>query len=195
MVAPSTGHNTSGLSVSPDACTSIAPNPPTITSSNTCSASERNESSGFGCSRLSVSTRTRAAPSTNSSSDRPRRACTRHFMPAMRSLIVLIAFRATGLSANRRRLAGVGFRIPCDQAVPERGNPNVLRIDGAAAVRRFSLNADNPIASAATASPKDTPAIRRNAPRTFSRMFMISFCVARARMPALCSAGAPARVV
>ncbi len=35
-------------------CTSIAPNPPTMMSSSTCSASDRNESSGFGASKLSV---------------------------------------------------------------------------------------------------------------------------------------------
>ena len=39
-------------SVSPN---SIAPNPPTITSSSTCSSNDRNESSGFGASKFSVS--------------------------------------------------------------------------------------------------------------------------------------------
>src|ERR1700746_1867241 len=93
-------------------------------------------------------------------------------MPAIRSLIVLIASRAPGVSANRRKFAGVGFGRVFSAAIPVLENPYVLRIDGNATARRLSLNADDP---AAMASPKDTPAIRRSAPRTFSRMFMIPF--------------------
>src|SRR5438093_13302856 len=33
----------------------------------------------------------------------------RHFIPATRSLMVLMALRATGVSPKRRRLAGVGL--------------------------------------------------------------------------------------
>src|SRR5437660_9838861 len=117
----------------------------------------------------------RPAKPENSSSGRPRRACARHFMPAIRSLIVLISFRATGVSERRRKFAGVGFGRMFSAAIPVLENPYVFRIDGNATVRRFSLNADDPAAPAAMASPKDTPAIRRSAPRTFSRMFMIPF--------------------
>ena len=43
-------------------CTSIAPYPPTITSSSTCSANDRKESSGFGDSKFEVNNLTRSAP-------------------------------------------------------------------------------------------------------------------------------------
>ena len=43
------------------------------------------------------------------SADEPGFACTRQRMPAMWSLIVLIARRATGVSENRRKFIGVGF--------------------------------------------------------------------------------------
>jgi hypothetical protein len=98
-------------------------------------------------------------------------------MPAIRSLIVLIALLATGVSANLLRFAGVGLgNSACELAAPLRENPNVLRSDGIGEVRLpvfISREAQKPVARA-TASPIDTPAIRRIAPRTFSLMF-ISF--------------------
>src|SRR5438309_1183630 len=48
IVAPSTGQSDKGCSRSPVLSISIAPKPPTITSSKTCSVRERNESSGIG---------------------------------------------------------------------------------------------------------------------------------------------------
>jgi hypothetical protein len=49
-------------------------------------------------------------------------------MHAIRSLIVLIAFRATGVSANFRKFAGVGFGIPSLRApiVNTDGNAKVF---------------------------------------------------------------------
>jgi hypothetical protein len=70
----------------------------------------------------------------------------------------LIARRATGVSENRRKFAGVGFGIASDLG------PYVVKMFGSASVRRFcsKLPAD-----------KDTPAIRRIAPRTLSAIFMM----------------------
>src|SRR5277367_6108507 len=97
----------------------------------------------------------------------------RHRIPTMRSLITLIARRATGVSANRRRLAGVGFGTRlCVAGTPVRekfGEENGARFDPAPAVRRPSRAADKFVESN---SRKDTSPTRRKAPRNRSRMFM-----------------------
>ncbi len=87
---------------------------------------------------------------------RPRRGWTRQFIPAMRSLIVLMARRATGVSANLRRFAGVGFGSPSDLV------PKCVSTDGMAIVRRLSLD------PADTISP-----MRRSAPRILVNMFTV----------------------
>ena len=87
---------------------SIAPNPPTIMSSSTCSASERNESSLLGELKFWVRYLIRCSASAGSVPE-PALSCTCQRIPAMRSLIVLIAFRATGVSANRRKFIGDSF--------------------------------------------------------------------------------------
>src|SRR5580704_8782920 len=83
-------------------------------------------------------------------------------MPAIRSLIVLIARRGTGISENRRRLYAVGLGIMSP------GGPYELKIEGNGNVRRFF-----------SAFPKDaaedTPAIRRKAPRNVSLIFIKLF--------------------
>jgi hypothetical protein len=89
----------------------------------------------------------------------------------MRSLIVLIALRATGVSANRRRLTGVGLGN-----VSARG-PYVFKIDGIDSVLRFPAPADSIDTTGASEDFRDeidddTPATRRSAPRTFPAMFM-----------------------
>ena len=83
-------------------------------------------------------------------------------MPAIWSLIVLIGFRATGVSTNRRRFAGEGFGYASGLG------PYVFRMEGKGTVRRLL---STPLA------PSDTSAIRRNAPRDFDVMFMM-FCSA-----------------
>jgi hypothetical protein len=60
---------------------------------------------------LSVNSRTRAAPSGNASSEYPCRGWILHRIPAIRSLMQLIARLAIGVSENRRKLYGVGFGI------------------------------------------------------------------------------------
>ncbi len=83
------------------------------------------------------------------SSDRPLRGWIRHRIPAIRSLITLIARRAIGVSANRRRLAGVGLGTTlCCADAPVRDpapgsnvcgnlpNANGARFDPAPIVRR-----------------------------------------------------------
>jgi hypothetical protein len=90
-------------------------------------------------------------------------------MPAIWSLIVLIAFRATGVSANRRKFAGDSFGYASGLG------PYVFRMEGKGTVRRLP---STPLA------PSDTSAIRRIAPRNFDGMFMIFSCVARALPPA-----------
>src|ERR1039458_1596792 len=61
----------------------------------------------------------------------------RHCIPAMRSLIVLMALRATGISAKRRKLRGVGLgmtpaRTSVDApGVKMVGRGTVLRADEA----------------------------------------------------------------
>src|SRR5208283_723214 len=186
IVAPSTGHITRGSlsaesSVHPSTrSSSIAPNPPTITSSRTCSTIERNESSGFSASKFSVSTWIRCGPCGICSCARPLSGWIRHRIPTIRSLITLIARRATGVSANLRRLAGVGFGtrlcgadLPrAEVNAPARENPGEesgARFDPAPTVRRPSREASKLVESH---SREDTFPIRRKAPRTFSRMFM-----------------------
>ena len=174
MLAPSTGHNISGRAASPVRSSSIAPKPPTSTSSSTCSIIERNESSGFGCSKLSTSVAMRAAASGSSSSARPCRGWMRHCMPAMRSLMVLIALRAIGISAKRRRFAGVGLGMtPARTSV---GAPGV-NMEGRGTV----LRAGSALAAASAVEDrraghcslrKSDPVMRRSAPRNVSRMFM-----------------------
>src|SRR5271165_7198376 len=97
----------------------------------------------------------------------------RHRIPTIRSLITLIARRATGVSANLRRFAGVGLGARlCGAAVPAReksGRVNGARFDPAPTVRRPSCPANK---CAETIRRKDTFPTRRIAPRTLSRMFM-----------------------
>jgi hypothetical protein len=99
----------------------------------------------------------------------------RHRIPTIRSLITLIARRATGVSANRRRFAGVGFGTRLWVAgIPDReklGEESGARFDPAPAVRRPSRPANKLVENQ---SRKDTSPTRRIAPRTLSRMFMIS---------------------
>src|SRR5712692_6129544 len=97
----------------------------------------------------------------------------RHRIPTIRSLITLIARRATGVSAKRRRFAGVGFGARlCGADTPVReklGEENGARFDPAPTVRRPSCPANKFVESH---SRKDTSPTRRIAPRTLSRMFM-----------------------
>src|SRR5438105_7436411 len=101
----------------------------------------------------------RSAPAGNWSLDCPCRGWIRHFMPAMRSLIALIARRAIGVSANRRKFAAVGLGI-----APARGE-YVLRIEGSATVRRFSLEPSR---------GTRVPVMRRRAPRNADVIFIVS---------------------
>jgi hypothetical protein len=74
------------------------------------------------------------------------------------SFIVLIAFRAIGVSANRRKFAGVGFGSASVRT------EYVFRIDGSGTVRRFGL--------LLTLEANTRPPSRRIAPRKESVMFM-----------------------
>lgn len=71
--------------------------------------------------------------------------------------MVLIAFRATGVSPSLRKFAAVGLGIVLA------GVPYVFRIEGSAVVLRFGSLSES----------SDTPAIRRIAPRNFSVMFIV----------------------
>ena len=139
------------------ASTSIAPNPPTITSSSTCSASERNESSGFGCQVLREDSHAHLRVGLASSDraplrlDPPAHACD------------LVLDRVDRLARHRRlgkppqvcrRWFGYAFGL----------GPYVFRMEGKRTVRRLP---STPLA------PSDTSAIRRIAPRNFNGMFMI----------------------
>src|SRR5579862_36515 len=115
----------------------------------------------------------------------------RQRIPTIRSLITLIARRATGVSAKRRRFTGVGFgtrlfagvdpdRDPLP-GIPDReklGVENGARFDPAPAVRRPLRPANKFVANSrkrdGREKEEDTPSTRRVAPRTLSRMFMIS---------------------
>jgi hypothetical protein len=89
-------------------------------------------------------------------------------MPAIWSLIALIARRATGVSENRRRLIGVGFGMTSGRG------PYVERMDGKVTVLRLP-----------SAFAEDTSAIRRIAPRSVFVMFMIFLLLCVARAPSL----------
>src|SRR5271155_4910405 len=101
----------------------------------------------------------------------------RHRIPTIRSLITLIARRATGVSEKRLRFAGVGFgtRVCCAgfPDLEKFGEENGARFAPPPAVRRPSRAANKLVASKSR-KDKDTSPTRRRAPRTFSRMFMIS---------------------
>src|SRR5580704_10174558 len=89
----------------------------------------------------------------------------RHCMPAMRSLIVLMALRAIGISAKRRRLAGVGLGMtPARTSV---GAPGVKMVGSGTVLR-----ADSALAACSAAGDwrsgqfslrNDDPAMRRRA--------------------------------
>jgi hypothetical protein len=74
----------------------------------------------------------------------------------MRSLIVLIARRGTGISENRRKLYAVGFGMMSP------GGPYELKMEGKGKVRRLF-----------SAFPKEAAPIRRIAPRNVSLIFMM----------------------
>ena len=185
MLAPSTGHNTSGRSGSPVRSSSIAPNPPTSTSSSTCSIMERKESCGFGCSKLSTRVATRAAASGSSFSARPCRGWMRHCMPAMRSLMVLMALRAIGISAKRRRFAGDGLGMtPARTSV---GAPGVKMVGSGTVLRAGSAPA---AASAAgefwrsgQCSLRNADPTERRVPHPFSRSEKAGSCTTRRSAP------------
>jgi hypothetical protein len=99
----------------------------------------------------------------------------------------LIARRAIGVSENRRKLYGVGFGIASFNG------PYELKIEGSAVVlRRLSAP---PVREA----DEDTPAIRRNAPRNVSVIFMMFSALPEScgdshpRLSRLCGVGALAR--
>ena len=110
-------------------------------SSRTCSINERKESSGIGLLEIQRQ-RGDALSASMWRQNRPAEfvraavgcasAC-----PAMRSLMVLMALRAIGISAKRRRLAGVGFGMtPARASVGApgarmEGSGTVLRADSA----------------------------------------------------------------
>src|ERR1019366_10045213 len=98
----------------------------------------------------------------------------RHRIPTIRSLITLIARRATGVSANRRKLAGVGLgtrlcaaHTPVREPAPgmpaceKLGEESGARFDPAPAVRRPSRPANKLVENQ---SRKDTSPTRRLAP-------------------------------
>src|SRR6266702_1543043 len=83
----------------------------------------------------------------------------RQFIPATRSLIVLIDLRAIGVSAKRRSASGVFFGSSSD-LVPD---PYLCRTDGSGAVLRWSAGASLP------------PSARNPARRTGSQIFSAIF--------------------
>ena len=128
--APSTAHNIAGRSSSPVGSISMAPKPPVKASSIACSMSVRKLSTAFGSSSIRRSARNFFFAKATSSAFAPRRTRTCQSIAAIRSLITLIARRTTGVSANRRRFAGVGL----GKCRP--GNWTGVRIDGSANVFR-----------------------------------------------------------
>lgn len=90
--------------------------------------------------------------------------------------MALIARRATGVSANRRKFAGVGLGIKvCGAGAPDRGklgDESGARFDPAPTVRRPSRPANKLVESN---SRKDKSPARRIASRTLSVIFMIFF--------------------
>src|ERR1700722_19618665 len=88
------------------------------------------------------------------------------------------------------------------------GGPYALKIDGRGRVRRFFSNCSLEVPPAATSppsDPKDTPAIRRNAPRNGSVIFIMIYApprimwgqppsaVRRAQLDNSCGSGTSAR--
>src|SRR5208337_3924340 len=97
-------------------------------------------------------------------------------MPAMRSLMVLIALRAIGVSANRRKLNGVGLGMTPARAsvgapgVKMVGSGTVLRADSPpAAITAGAVGVDCGVDCSLR---NEGPATRRSAPRKASRMFI-----------------------
>ena len=101
----------------------------------------------------------------------------RQAIPAIRSLIVLIALRAIGVSANRRRLNGVGLGMTPARAsvgapgVKMVGSGTVLRADSAPAA--FISGAVGGRRSGHCSLRNEGPAMRRSAPRKACGMFII----------------------
>ncbi len=154
--APSTAHSIAGRSASPVGSISMAPKPPVSASSITCSIRVRKLSAAFGSSSVRRSARSFRSAKATSPGRTPRRTRTCQSIAAMRSLITLIARRTTGVSANRRRFAGVGLGSSCP------GNCTGLRIAGSASVLRSASASAAPAASSclSTASrrlPPDLP--------------------------------------
>src|SRR5580700_6964230 len=95
-------------------------------------------------------------------------------MPAMRSLMVLIALRAIGISAKRRKLTGVGLGMTPARAsvdapgVKMVGSGTVLRADSAL----LACSAAGDRRSGQGSLGKEGPATRRTAPRRAFIMFI-----------------------
>ena len=95
-------------------------------------------------------------------------------MLAMRSLTALMALRAMGVSAKRRRLAGVGLGMTPARAsvgapgVKMVGSGTVLRADSAL----VASSADGGRRSGHGSLGNEDPAMRRRAPRRAFGMFM-----------------------
>jgi len=163
--APSTGHSIAGRSESPVGSISMAPKPPVSASSITCSIRVRKLSTALGSSSVLRKAFSFLATNATSPGSTPRRTRICQSMAAMRSLITLMARRTTGVSAKRRRLAGVGL----GSSFPE--NWTGLRIAGSANVLR---SASASFAPADTSPPLPCVACRqisRNCSRTFTRTF------------------------
>src|SRR5208283_3123886 len=93
----------------------------------------------------------------------------RQAIPAMRSLMVLIALRAMGVSAKRRRLNGVGLGMTPARAsvgapgVKMVGSGTVLRADSPpAATTPGAADVDGSVDGSLR---NEVPAMRRSAPR------------------------------
>src|SRR5258706_11061025 len=98
---------------------------------------------------MSVRICARSSPWGIASSEIPWRDWIRQRIPAIRSLMQLIALRGTGISENRRKLYAVGFGITSP------AGPYELKMEGNGSVRRFF----SAVASEED-EPADTPAIR-----------------------------------
>src|SRR5580698_3237894 len=97
----------------------------------------------------------------------------RDCMPAIRSLMVLMALRAIGISAKRRKFAGVGLGMtPARLSV---GAPGV-RMEGSGTVLRavsaLLCSAAGGRLPGHGSLSKDDPATRRSAPRSAFKVFM-----------------------
>jgi hypothetical protein len=165
-LASPTAHIIAGRSSSPVGSISIAPKPPVSASSIACSIRVLKLSTAFGSSSDRRSARSFFAANATSLALTPRRTRTCQSMAAIRSLITLIARRTTGVSANQRRLAGVGL----GKCRP--GNWIGLRIEGSASVLRSAS------ASAALAAPfaiEPPPIACRQISRNCSPTFTCTF--------------------